>query len=1271
MKLPTFFRKAAAISQKSRQKQRGVAILMVMAILILMSVMAISLFTMSKNEQVSARAVAELNRNYSLRDVAINLVISQIRVATTQVVGNDRTMWVSQPGAITTFISSPSGDNGKPASIFKLYSAKNPLAGASSTTAFAEDLEQAWNTKPHIWADMNRPVFKPSLDPKDANDPTKGTWHYPICDPRPDSTGKFAEGFEYGSKGTKIAGIVSSGNVRALPMPVMWLYVLQNGAVGALDPASNKFLSASPGDTPSAENPIVGRIAYWTDDESCKINVNTSSEGVFWDTPRCDTTEERYFAKLQPTNVEYYRLPGHPFQVSLSSVLFPGERYVPAGSGMSVGKMKDMGLEKAKILWEIGPKVNIGPSGGGVTSSVKNPTINVDSYRLDRQDRFFGSSDEVVFRKDLSAQNRRMLAANDDTVSKQVEDRVKRGSFLLTTKSSAPELNPYGHPKIGMWPLTLGKSSESPIGTTLDKTMSFVTRFGPEANMATGSGTNRYHIVRRDYGSRHHEWGRTPRERNRELWLYLQKVTDVPAPGFPYKGSFKQKYDAPKVGDRSEDFSDRNQILVEFLDYCRGLNMHDPEMGAYSYGDLNGQHAAFCACDANMSSADGGAGFHESNWNRQELQRPKGQGRIFGLSEIAFWFTVNNGYLECGILTEGFCAGQGWGGIYPGMAVAIGGGTGSDINAPPDSLFINGTAVEADPNFNYAYCSSSVTRTGGVAWGGYGGVRAISNNSNVRNIIKLRAKGGQPIPTGGGIDLRGKCRVMVYDSSSAPTVSNLVQVVYLNVPPTSMLAPTSNTPQTMQDRLRNAMSNPNVPLFNQNSDRVISMVPPNPDYRLCTGPRAIKEDYFVINPSTGNLRHSLMEPGAPGMLPGGNFEPLLKNVAAVGGKYQPDWGPIPPTNPIFNAKRLDKTTRGSMDPNITGDFDNGVGSAPDGTYAGKTDEGNFTGNTPYFDLPAAWVKPATPPLARAFSTPSRSCYGPGMFGSISTGLQNRVAFQTLLFRPNGAQNKSHYGSGWIVNGQPQNGTDPFYCPDHLFMEFFWMPVVDPYPISEPLSTKGKINLNYAIQPFDYITRATALHAAMKCERLLAIPNSAAASYKTGGGQSFRQWIDATETMKQFEEVFKDSKRRVFRSASQICEINLVPEGQTASSMTGFWTQHSLTGDNSREAAYAHLYPHLTVRSNIYKVHYLVQTIQKARSSTPDTFDPQKDVVTTEYRGHAVVERYIDPNEKDLASPQMDYIVKAGLANNQNAIWELPKVDDYYRYRIIENKQFSP
>ena len=32
-----------------------------------------------------------------------------------------------------------------------------------------------------------------------------------------------------------------------------------------------------------------------------------------------------------------------------------------------------------------------------------------------------------------------------------------------------------------------------------------------------------------------------------------------------------------------------------------------------------------------------------------------------------------------------------------------------------------------------------------------------------------------------------------------------------------------------------------------------------------------------------------------------------------------------------------------------------------------------------------------------------------------------------------------------------------------------MPVLEPYAISEPLSTAGKVNLNYPIAPFGYVS----------------------------------------------------------------------------------------------------------------------------------------------------------------------------------------------------------
>jgi hypothetical protein len=96
---------------------------------------------------------------------------------------------------------------------------------------------------------------------------------------------------------------------------------------------------------PTGTNPIVARVAFWTDDESCKVNINTASEGVFWDTPVAvsqppvsDASEpdpagnaayisdpnqvfEWDLAQRQPDAREYQRFPGHPATTSLSPVL--------------------------------------------------------------------------------------------------------------------------------------------------------------------------------------------------------------------------------------------------------------------------------------------------------------------------------------------------------------------------------------------------------------------------------------------------------------------------------------------------------------------------------------------------------------------------------------------------------------------------------------------------------------------------------------------------------------------------------------------------------------------------------------------------------------------------------------------------------------------------------------------------------------------------------------------------------------------------------------
>ena len=144
-----------------------------------------------------------------------------------------------------------------------------------------------------------------------------------------------------------------------------------------------------------------------------------------------------------------------------------------------------------------------------------------------------------------------------------------------------------------------------------------------------------------------------------------------------------------------------------------------------------------------------------------------------------------------------------------------------------------------------------------------------------------------------------------------------------------------------------------------------------------------------------------------------------------------------------------------------------------------------------------------------------------------------------------------------------------------------MPVVEPYALSDRFSTAGKINLNHQILPFTYLKRPTGLIALLKAEKLIAVPNDKASVYKgvvgandKASAQSTDQYrldIDATKTLAQFGTDYFDSGR-ILRSASEICDIPIIPVGQTANGMTAFCASHTLTADNLRERIYTTLYP---------------------------------------------------------------------------------------------------
>jgi hypothetical protein len=391
-------------------------------------------------------------------------------------------------------------------------------------------------------------------------------------------------------------------------------------------------------------------------------------------------------------------------------------------------------------------------------------------------------------------------------------------------------------------------------------------------------------------------------------------------------------------------------------------------------------------------------------------------------------------------------------------------------------------------------------------------------------------------------------------------------------------------------------------------------------------------------------------------------------------QYRGFSGPYLPRGPNAGPPFTARMDRGAA---AWADFDSGIGNCPDGGYFNKADEGNLARY--WIDYPQAaaqladplapppvpqppivhWVEPYyntwvyDAPLDTYFS-PNRQIPGPGMFGSLLAGQtvnsnSGWEGWKTLLFCPNPASAQD--ASGNAVAAPTSRHPGALSPPDHLLLDLFWMPVVEPYAISEPFSTEGKVNLNYQIMPFGYIKRSTALRAVLHGMRVTAVPHfwtntRKEFSYKgQANPENVRYLVDRDNTIRAIDDFFQQYNKGTvaqqalgfFKSASQICERFLYPKGavfvpasQTNANPTTtlpgmpnavkqtityawapnaqginatpdvngvqilgtFWKYNALTGDNLREKPYTDLYPRLTTKSNTFTVHYRVQTVRQ-------------------------------------------------------------------------------
>ena len=756
----------------SARARSGVALVLVLAALALVSFIALAILTFVRSEDRGSRASADLVQVRMLSTLPEKLVISQIRRATgsaTSTAGRGLgmdTTWTSQPGMIRIFGTTPetttgtgTGPRAQLEEMFKLYSARQLTI--SDPTELAQELlrTQDWMNRPPEFVDLNEPVLvQPTRLPNAVQGTGKPHFVFPILDPFAQG---LVDGFEVYTTGTAADGATVpqapsggfSTNISqpAMAMPVTWLYVLQDGSIIAPTGSQNGVASfggnlagsgtGNGNNQPGGGNPIVGRIAYWTDDDSCKLNINTATEPAPWDSPHTHTTTDEAYAASIPAKGEHYREPGHPAFTSLSPVLrnFSSSNTTATVSNAATTTVP-MREPNDPILaggdwWQhiknwhsllprtFDTSANSEPGSGGGTRAASS---DVQA----KKGRLFASVDEFIFKKDATGVPTRVpnatLTSKDPDINATDLSKVR---FFLTTHNRAPELNLFNRPKISLWPLMAQPTTRN----NLDKEFARASTLGSDLyafqranDWLNSSSVGSSQAVGTDVGI----------ARNQQLFGYLQTLTETAVPGFG--GAFVNTT-ASATSPGKWTSTARDQLLVSMFDFLRwGVNAGTPFnqtitplLPQYNYlppvlaptaqAGVNGVGGG-SASPAILGLPNGGANTYESG----STTFTKGYGRFPTITEVAIVFTATGadnstppkvpGYANQTTAIQAFVVLQPFNptpGVMP-LAASI---SCNLVNL--NGFKLNGAPLGFNPRVTTTFaCPPGIAGTGGKPWGG-------------------------------------------------------------------------------------------------------------------------------------------------------------------------------------------------------------------------------------------------------------------------------------------------------------------------------------------------------------------------------------------------------------------------------------------------------------------------------------------------------------------------------------------------------------------------
>jgi uncharacterized protein (TIGR02600 family) len=1397
-----------------RRRKNGVALVVVLGAMALIAFLVLTILTLNRAEQRAATNSAELTDVRNLADLPAQVVISQIRRAT-QNLGTFFN-WTSQPGLIRVFSVENSSDPDAAPTVqqfrYPLYSTQTLYAsGPPDFAAEATELAQ-WANSKALYVDLNEPIEIRQDLTTGAPIPTAnpGTLVYPILDPA--AFERVGDNGESRVQGLAINGTAPATSPRHLmPMPVRWLYVLSTGKI--LSPLPGGDLSIARFDMaefrPQGNEPaprIIGRIAFWTDDESCKINLNTASEPAPWHPPMTVSERDRWAADTQPVRGETHRLSGHPAYTALSPVFrslgglaspapaMQPQPQPPTGQGNGVSTFKDYLTAYHSLLPQT-PKKDTGSVHGTelVLSNTTPPPL--------RSPALWSNVDEFLF--DSGQPNgtgalRQRNGFQSVTGYALDEADIRRARFCLTTHSSAPETNPFNQPKISLWPIQTDPAQR----TRTDQLMALAATIGGTAD------TRAYYGIQRDSawsgtatpGSSHStNADLATGSRNRQLFNWLQTSTSNPFPAHP--GSFADKYGP----------LNRDQLLLSMFDLTRWTsnpgNAWTDNGPTYDYLAPSSEGTAPPEGSGMVTPliADTGAG--------RTLRSP---GRIPTITEAAIVFVAVdakkdlNGQIEeetegpwigyakktthvrAFIVLEPYITSPGFPAINPSIKYVLKGLNGASTSNPESpsedmpftmaSHTLNGRTLnfggaldqyELINQVTFSPSFPNITTPGGTArrFGGdatsFTGLTSlfVERDGQPRRALGILNPTQEfpwfSIPIDISTALPEENPMLNYSGGDLvleirhATTDTLLQEIALPFTQLSGQIPMPRLPledfaavgpnDTLILNRFNLLvdpANPNAPPYlplikRGDVVRAVTLNPTGPhrgDVRMLSSRYRVPKDWFTpaaIPPGAADdyEKHGLRETtfdsigqiGSTGTNMLGAQTANRQIPATTVGSLLQNGPPLPPFNALpqgvtaaFSRTALQEVYR--VDEARYGDWETGSGSLPDGPFFSRQDLTNAISQEDARrgtrdNIAATYTDGGELAIDAAglSHTPQRQVSSAFIFGALTpfvygipddpnpppTGPPNPEPWRTLLFCPNPISRTSSANAKPNTSDHPGFGAPDFkIAPDHLWLEFFWTPVVEPQFLSPAFSTQGKVNLNCQMIPFTWIERTTALHAAFKGVRIPAIHHSAREIYKapfdpaaapTATAPEILYEVDVEKTLKAFRTRF--TAGQVFYHPSEICDTYLFPRripgfeqdysrGLTPPPMdpanvdyeqlNEWWNGNDpndplkldafeLTGDNLRESPYAQVYPRLCTRSNVYKVHYRVQLISKSRSTPANQWNVETEKITAEQRGAVTIERYLDPND-----PNIPDMTGSTLA-----------LDDFYRYRILTTEPFTP